>query len=46
MMKDSELFFHVVTGNCYTSEAIFMVDIAVVREAYNQHNLNNISLVE
>lgn len=46
MMTDSKLLFDVITGNKYTTEARLMVDIAAVREAYNQRTISNIALIE
>lgn len=46
MLTDSKLLFDVITGNRYTTEARLMVDIAAVREAYNQRIITNIALID
>lgn len=45
MLTDSKLLFDVITGNRYTTEKRLMVDIAAVREAYNDRIIANIGLI-
>lgn len=46
VMTDSKLLFDVITGNRTTSEARQMVDVAAVREAYNQQIIPNVALID
>lgn len=46
MMIDSKLLLDVITGNGYTTESRLIVDIAAVREAYNQRIISNIALID
>lgn len=46
LFTDSKLLFDVITGNRYTTEARLMVDVASVREAYNQKIISNIALIK
>ena len=45
MITDSKLLVDVITGNNYTTEKRLMVDIASIREAYNDHIISNIALI-
>ena len=45
MIKDSKLLFDVIPGNRYTTEARLKVDIAAVREGYNQKIISSIALI-
>lgn len=45
MLTDSKVLFDVITGNRYTTEARLMVDIAAVRETYNNRIISNIGLI-
>lgn len=44
MITHSKVLFDIITGNIYTTEKRLMVNIAAVREAYNQVIISNISL--
>lgn len=45
MVTDSKVLFDFITGNQYTTEKRLMVDIAAVREAYNDGVIENIGFI-
>ena len=46
MLTDSKSLFDVLTRAKYTTEKRLMVDIAAAREAYNDHVISNIALID
>ena len=45
-MTDLKLLFDVITRKRYTTEARLMMEIAAVREAYNQRLIPNIAFIK
>ena len=46
MLTDSKALFDVITRSKYTTEKRLMIDIAAVRQAYNEKEINNIALIK
>ena len=44
-LTDSKILLDVITGNKYTTECRLMVDIAAIREAFEQKIISNIGLI-
>ena len=45
MLTDSKALFDVITGSDYTTEKRLMVDLAAIREAYNDRTISIIGLI-
>ena len=45
MLTDAKALFDVIIGSKYTPEKRLMVDLAAIREAYNERTISNIGLI-
>ena len=45
MFTDSKQMFDVITSACHSTEERFMIDVAVIRAAYNSYEISNVGLI-